>query len=395
MKKLAMLGIALIAGTALVATAQTMSKGTIKIASQTPLSGGQANLGEAIKNGAQIAIEELADATAIRRAGFTLVFQPEDDQATAAIGVSNAKRLVSDADILGIVGHLNSGVALPSSQVYKDYDLAMISPANTNEKITDEESTRKINNRVCGRDDIQGPAAADFVTNTLKAKRVYVVNNKTPYGEGIAKNFANRVKANGAAIAFEVGVNESDTDFSSVINRAKAEKPDAIFFGAIYNQAALLIKQMRDQGIMIPVVGGDGFDSADLQKIAGAANMKKVYFSTTAAPISVLPAAKTFAAKYKTKFGKDPEGYSAYGYDAARAMLSAINSAIKANKGAKPTRLQVAEAVRKVSFTGLTGKIAFNSRGDLKQADYFIVEAAAEYANNKVSKKVTVKAPVE
>jgi branched-chain amino acid transport system substrate-binding protein len=389
MKKRILLTAALAAGVFVGADAQT--KGTIKIASQTPLSGGQSNLGTAIKNGAEMAISE--EKRLIEAFGYKVVYQPEDDQATANVGVANANRLINDPEIMGIVGHLNSGVAIPSSEVYAKVNLTMVSPANTNPRVTDRLSTAQVTNRICGRDDVQGPVGADFVVNVLKAKRIYVLNNKTAYGEGIANAFAARAKQLGAKVLVEAGQEAADTDFSSFINKAKADKPDAIYFGAIYTEAAPMLKQLRQAGLNTPLVGGDGFDGQDLQNTAGADNMKNIYFTTTAVPISQLPAAKAFAKKYKAKYGADPEGYSAYGYDAARVVIRAIAAALKASNGAKPERLDVAKQVRNVTFNGVTGKIALNARGDLKVAKYVVIAAQPQYNDNKVIKSITFNAP--
>src|SRR5688572_18697683 len=153
-------------------------KGTIKIATQSPLSGGQAALGEGIKLGTQLAVEKFKGN--LEKAGFKVDLVPFDDQAKPDVGVANAKNIIADKDILGVIGHLNSGVAIPSSEVYKDVSLTMISPANTNEKITDRGYPNV--NRVCGRDDVQGAVGAEFAAGTLKPKTVYVVHDKTTYG---------------------------------------------------------------------------------------------------------------------------------------------------------------------------------------------------------------------
>src|SRR2546426_3448024 len=160
-------------------------KGTIKIATQSPLSGGQAALGEGIKLGAQLAVEKFKGA--LEKQGFKVELVPFDDQAKPDVGVANAKNIIADKDILAIVGHLNSGVAIPSSEVYKEVTLAMISPANTNEKITDRGYPNV--NRVCGRDDVQGPVGSEFAHGTVKPKSVYIVHDKTTYGQGVAEAF--------------------------------------------------------------------------------------------------------------------------------------------------------------------------------------------------------------
>ena len=390
MKKPALvLGVALAVGAVLV-SAQAQNKGTIKIVSQTPLSGGQAVLGEAIKNGVTMAVEEFGKT--VTAYGFRFVYEPYDDQATPTVGTTNANRIINDADVLGVVGHLNSGVAIPSSEVYSKVGLAAVSPANTNPKVTDRKSTAGVMSRVCGRDDVQGPAGAEFAV-AKGWKKIYVLNDKTAYGQGIADAFSKRAKELGATVMVETGFDSKDTDFSSVLNRAAADKPDVIYFGAIYDQAGLLVKQAKQKGITAAFLGGDGWDGSDLQKIAGPENIKNVYFTTTSAPVSALPAAKRFGDKYKAKFGKDPEGYSAYGYDAARVVIQGISAAIKGANGAKPSREAVAKAIRTVKFNGITGRVEFNDRGDLKIAKYFVIEAQGEYTANKVVKSVSVAAP--
>src|SRR5438445_9318812 len=158
-------------------------KGTIKIATQSPLSGGQAALGEGIKLGAQLAIEK--SKAALEKQGFKVDLVPFDDQAKPDVGVANAKNIIADKDILAVIGHLNSGVAIPSSEVYKEVSVTMISPANTNPVLTDRGYPNV--NRVCGRDDVQGVVGSEFANGTMKAKSVYIIHDKTQYGQGVAE----------------------------------------------------------------------------------------------------------------------------------------------------------------------------------------------------------------
>jgi len=164
--------------------------GKIKIAVQGPLSGEQSAFGEHIKLGAQLAVEEAVKA--FKALGYDLILVPYDDQAKPEVGVANARHIVADPDVLVLVGHYNSGVALPASEVYKESMLAMISPANTATEITDRGYPNV--NRVCGRDDVQGPVGARFAAQDLKLKSVYIVHDKTLYGQGVADNF--RAEAN-------------------------------------------------------------------------------------------------------------------------------------------------------------------------------------------------------
>src|ERR1041384_3051627 len=179
-------------------------KGTIKLAVQAPLSGEQAALGEHIKLGAQLAVEDAAKL--FKSLGFDLIFVPYDDQAKPEVGVANARNIVADPDVLVLVGHFNSGVALPASEVYKDAMLAIISPANTATEITDRGYPNV--NRVCGRADVQGPVGARFAAQDLKLKSVYIVHDKTLYGQGVADNFRDEAKKLGLKIAGYEGTEE-------------------------------------------------------------------------------------------------------------------------------------------------------------------------------------------
>lgn len=368
-------------------------KGTIKIVSHSPLSGPQSVAGEGILLGAQLAVADYGRLLSVL--GFKVAIQPEDDQATPNVGVANANRIINDPEVLGVVAHYNSGVAIPSSEVYAKDNLVMVSPATTNPMVTDRESTRAIANRICGRDDIQGPAGANYATGVLKAKKIYIINDKSAYGSGIAQAFEDTVKKNGGtAISLSTGVDQNETDFSSILNRARIDKPDLIYYGGTYPQGGLVLKQMRQKGIQAAFLGGDGLDSGDLQKIAGAESMANTFFTTTAVPLSELPAAAKFAAAYKAKYNKDPEVYSAYGYDSARVLIEAIAAAAKAKNGARPSRAEVAAAVRRVKVDGVTGPIEFNARGDIAKAKYVVIAAGQTADKNKIVKVLEVAAPV-
>lgn len=338
----------------------------IKIATVSPLSGGQAVLGEAIKLGAQLAIEEAQ--AKFKAMGFDLQLTPQDDQATPDVGVAVAKRIVNDPDLLGVVGHLNSGVAIPSSEVYKETNLAMVSPANTNPRVTDRGYLNV--NRICGRDDVQGPVGADYAVKTLKKKRLFVIHDKTAYGQGLAEAFAARAKELGSSVVAFVGTEEA-SNFQPLILQMRALKPDLVYYGGIYDKGGVLLKQMRERGVVATFMGGDGLDSSDFVRIAGKAAIGSLYTST-AGPADLFPKAAAFAKNYKAKFGKNVESYSIYAYDAANVLLTALEAAIKANGGKKPTREAVSKAVREVKMDGLTGRIEFDNKGDRTLSDYYV-----------------------
>jgi branched-chain amino acid transport system substrate-binding protein len=376
---------------ALVALAPATSwaqKGKIKIAVQAPLSGEQAALGEHIKLGAQLAVEEAVKA--FKALGYDLELVPQDDQAKPEVGVANARNMVADPEVLVIVGHFNSGVALPASEVYKDAMLAMISPANTATEITDRGYPNV--NRVCGRDDVQGPVGARFAAQELKAKSVYIIHDKTLYGQGVAENFRNEAKKLGINVLGYDGTEER-ANFSPMINPLKAKNPALVYFGGIYHQGGLLLKQMREKGVTAKFMGPDGLDSAEMAKIAGASVVGS-YYTSVAGPPDAYPETAAFAKKFKQRFGKDIEAFGLYGYDATLVGIKAMEGWIKANGGKRPTRTEVSTAVRNIKgFKGVTGPIEFDHKGDPVKAKYFVLQFDKQSYPGKVVKVIEQQAP--
>jgi branched-chain amino acid transport system substrate-binding protein len=363
-------------------------KGTIKIAVQAPLSGEQAALGEHIKLGAQLAVEEAAKA--FKALGFDLILVPYDDQAKPEVGVANARNIVADNDVLVLVGHFNSGVALPASEVYKDAMLAMISPANTATEITDRGYPNV--NRVCGRDDVQGPVGARFAAQDLKLKSVYIIHDKTLYGQGVAENFRNEAKKLGMNVLGFEGTEER-ANFSPMIIPLKARKPALVYFGGIYHQGGLLLKQLREKGVNAKFMGPDGLDSAEMVKIAGSSATGS-YYTSVAGPPDAYPETAAFAKKFKQRFGKDVESFGMYGYDATLVGIRATEQWMKANAGKKPTRADVSAAVRKIkNFRGVTGSIEFDNKGDPVKAKYFVLQFEKQAYPGKVVKVIEQQAP--
>jgi len=364
------------------------SKGTIKIATQSPLSGGQAALGEGIKLGAQLAVEKFKGN--LEKMGYKVDLVPFDDQAKPDVGVANAKNIIADKEIMAVIGHLNSGVAIPSSEVYKEVNVVMISPANTNPVVTDRGYPNV--NRVCGRDDVQGVVGAEFAHGTLKVKSVYIIHDKTQYGQSIAEFFKADSEKKGVKVLGFEGTEEK-SNFDPIITPIKAKNPDVIYFGGIYDQAAPFFKQAREKGVKAKFLGPDGMDSSDLTKIAGKA-VVGMHYTSAAGPASALPKAKAFVEDFKKKFGKNPEPYAAEAYDATHIAILGIEQAAK---GGKVGREDVSAAVRKVKLAGITGDIGFDAKGDRQKAAYFVLSVVSDdpqkWGDNKIVKQLTIPAP--
>lgn len=346
---------------------------SIKIATQSPLSGDQSVVGVDIKRGAELALEQLAKPLAAM--GIKVELAPFDDQANPDTGVANAKRIVADPAILAVVGHYNSGVQIPSSEVYHTSNLANVSPANTNPKVTTRGYLEV--NRIVGRDDVQGVVGADFAAGK-GAKSVFVVHDKTAYGQGIAEFFKKRAEEKGMKVLGFEGTEEK-ANFDALLSPIVAGNPDVVYFGGMYSQAAVLFKQARERGYLGMFLSDDGFDSSDATKIAGQTLLdgKGTFYSTVSGPASVYPGTAKFIKDFKAKYNADPQPFAAQGFDSMAICLKAIENAAKAANGV-PTREAVAKAIRALKdFAGITGTFTFNAIGDPAIAQYFVIQVTS------------------
>jgi branched-chain amino acid transport system substrate-binding protein len=356
-----------------------VSTKTIKIATQSPLSGDMSVVGVDIKRGAELGVEQMG--TALTSMGFKIELAPFDDQGNPDTGVANAKQIVSDPAILCVVGHYNSGVQIPSSEEYHNAGLANVSPANTNPKVTTRGYLEV--NRIVGRDDVQGVVGADFAA-AKGMKTAFVVHDKTAYGQGIAEFFKQEAENKGV----------------QVLSPMLAANPDIVYFGGMYGQAAVLFKQAREKGYMGMFMSDDGFDSSDAAKIGGQALLDGAgtFYSTVSGPAAVYPGTAKFVADFKTKYGSDPQPFAAQGYDSAGICMKAIEAAAKAKNGELPTRAEVANAIRALKdYPGITGTITFNSIGDPLVAKYFVIQVGsadpAKWPENPINQTLDIAPP--
>jgi branched-chain amino acid transport system substrate-binding protein len=368
--------------------------GTIKIATQSPLSGDMALVGGDIKNGADLALQQLKGP--LEELGFKLELAAFDDEGKPDKGVANAKQIVSDPAILCVVGHYNSGVQIPSSEEYHTAGLANVSPANTNPVVTDR--GYKEVNRIVGRDDIQGSAGAQFA----KSKGItttFVLHDKTTYGQGIAEFFKREAENQGIKVLGFEGTEEK-ANFDSILTPILSTNPELIYLGGMYSQFALLIQQARQKGYMGMFLSDDGFDSSDAAKIAGDALTQGAgtFYTTVSGPAKLYPGTKKFQEDFKAKYNADPQPFAAQAYDSMAICLKAIETSAKANGNKVPTRTAVTDAIRALKdFQGITGTTNFNSKGDLNTAQYFVIQVTsadpAKWSDNAVAETLTFEPP--
>lgn len=339
---------------------------TLTIASMSPLSGGSADLGESVKFGTELAIKDRA--ADLEKAGYKINFLAMDDQGKPEQGTQLAEQLLTKKDVIAMVGTLNSGVVIPVSQKLSSENLVVVSPANTATQVTDRKLPNV--NRIVARDDMQGPEAAKFLKEKLGAKSIFIIHDKTPYGQGLAEEVKKAATALGLEQKAFEGINLGDKDFSAVLTKVKAANPDAIFFGGMYAEAAQILKQMKEKAITAKFVGADGIDSGDLVKLAGEASTG-VYYTSVAADVSKNP----FSPKYQEFAKKPADGFGVFAYDATNVVINALVEYAKNNAGKTPTRKEISDLVRKTTgFKGVAANVSFDDKGDNKESKVYIYQ---------------------
>ncbi len=332
----------------------------IKIGFAAALTGDQAPQGQSMLNGAKLAIEE-ANARGEIIPGYHLELAAMDDQHSPTQAVAAAKKLVADPQVLVIVGHLNSSCTMPASAVYNQARILQVNPVSSNPKI----SRQGFDNfyRICATDDLQGPAAALFAVRELGAKRVFLLDDMTTYGRGLANEFEKKAKTLGAEIIEHQGIAQGDKDFTSVLTKAKSLNPDLVYFAGMFPEGALLMKQRAELGLPAKFMGGDGMFDAALITLATPQAAEGVFLTTIGSDIHKMPQAKAFVEAYEARFG--PIGaYSAYAYEAAQMAIWAIRKAGTSDRAAVLSAMKTLK-----DYPGIFGVQNFDERGDTRIHD--------------------------
>ncbi len=330
----------------------------IRIGVAGPMTGDQAKMGTDFRNGVTLAVEEWNSRGGVLGKKIELVIG--DDQHDPKQAVSVANKLVNDG-VVGVIGHFNSSCSIPASDVYNRAGIPMITPGSTNPQIT-ERGYRGVF-RVCGRDDQQGRVGAEFVINQLKLKRVAIIHDKTTYGQGLADEFKKFVSGK-TQVVYYGGIIQGDKDFKTVLTAIREMKPELIYFGGIYTEGGLLVKQARELGMTVPFMSGDGTIDPKFIEIAGAGPAEGTYLTFSPDPKN-MPEAKAFINNYERKFGEIGP-YSIYAYDAANILITAIRDAGSVDGKSLEEKLHTTE------FSGAVGGIKFDEKGDVTASPYVV-----------------------
>ncbi|MDB5773635.1 MAG: branched-chain amino acid transporter substrate-binding protein, partial [Burkholderia sp.] len=325
-----------------------------------PISGSIAHLGKDNENGARMAIDEL-NAKGVTIGGKKVKFEllAEDDAADPKQGTAAAQKLV-DAKVNGVIGHLNSGTTIPASKIYSDAGIPQISPSATNPKYTQQGF--KTTFRVVANDGQLGGTLGRYAADQLKAKKVAIIDDRTAYGQGVAEEFAKGAKAKGVQVVSQQYTNDKATDFNAILTAIKGKNPDVVFFGGMDAVAGPMLRQMKQLGINAKFMGGDGICTEGLANLAGDAIGEGRIVCAEAGGVvdSEKKAMEDFRAAFKKKFNIEVQLYAPYVYDATMAMVEAMK---KANS-AEPAKYL--PELAKIQYKGVTGPIAFDSKGDIK-----------------------------
>jgi branched-chain amino acid transport system substrate-binding protein len=333
----------------------------VKIGHVAPLSGAIAHLGKDNENGARMAIDEL-NAKGVTIGGKKIKFEllGEDDAADPKQGTAAAQKLV-DAGVKGVIGHLNSGTTIPASKIYYDAGIPQISASATNPKYTQQGFNTAF--RVVANDGQLGGTLGKYAAQTLKAKKVAVIDDRTAYGQGVAEEFSKSAKKNGVQIVAQQYTNDKATDFNAILTSIKSKNPDVIFFGGMDAVGGPMLRQMKQLGINAKFMGGDGICTEQLPTLAGdSIGTDQVVCAEAGGVVEAdKKGLEDFKARYEKKFGTNVKLYAPYTYDATMVMVSAMQ---KANSVEPKKYLP---ELAKIHYKGVTGPIEFDKKGDMKE----------------------------
>ncbi|WP_257255082.1 MULTISPECIES: branched-chain amino acid ABC transporter substrate-binding protein [unclassified Endozoicomonas] len=346
---------------------------TIKIALAGPVTGPVAQYGDMQFSGAKMAVEQINKQGGVN--GKQLEAVVYDDACDPKQAVAVANKIVND-DIRFVVGHLCSSSTQPTTDIYEDEGILMITPASTSPDITSR--GYELIFRTIGLDSLQGPTAGNYIVESIKPKRMAVIHDKQQYGEGIATAVKNTVEKAGIDVAVFEGVTSGDKDFSALIAKLKKEDVDFVYYGGYHPELGLILRQSAQKGLKAKFMGPEGVGNKDISAIAGPAS--EGLLVTLPKSFDQDPANATLVAAFRAK-GEDSSGPFVFpSYSAVQVMAEGM----ELTKSEDPD--EVAEVLRSNTFSTPTGNLAFDGKGDLKDFSFVVYEWHADGTKSEASK---------
>ena len=330
----------------------------IRLGVAGPITGPNASFGAQLRNGVEQAVEDINAAGGILGQRITLSIG--DDVSDPRQGVSVANKFIGDG-VRFIVGHFNSGVTMPASEVYAENGAVFITPSATNPRITERGLWNAF--RTCGRDDQQGAVAAAYLVRNYAGKRVAIVHDKTTYGKGLADETQKAMNAAGLKEVIYEGVNTGEKDFSALISKLKAANVDIVYWGGLHTEGGLIVRQMRDQGVTAPMMSGDGIADNEFASIAGPGAVGTLM--TFPPDPRNRPEARAIVEKFRTARRFEPQAYTLYSY----AAVQIFQQAAVATNSLDPKKISEFMRTGHV-FKTVIGDISYDKKGDITRADY-------------------------
>jgi branched-chain amino acid transport system substrate-binding protein len=333
----------------------------VKLGVGAPITGSDAAFGIQIRNGAQQAVADINAAGGVQ--GQKIELSVGDDAGDSKQGRSVANQFAGEG-VSFVVGHFNSSVTMPASDAYNEAGVLEVTPGSTNPQIT--ERGYPLLFRTCGRDDQQGAVAAGYLLDHAKGKRIAIVHDKSTYGKGLADETMKALAAGGVKPVLYEGLNKGEKDFSAIVSKLKSVDADIVFFGGIFTEGGLLVRQMRDQGVKAVLMGGDGIASQEFASIAGPGVEGSLM--TFPPDPRLRPEAAAVVQEFEAR-NYNPETYTLYSYAAVQAMKQAMD------KAGSTDPVAVAKAMHEAGpYHTVVGDLSFDAKGDVTRADYTVYQ---------------------
>lgn len=364
MKRVSKVLTALVLGTVLAGLAAGCGGGekkadTIKVGANLEMTGGSASYGISSKNAIELAFKEINEKGGINGKQLELVVA--DNKSEAAEATNAMQKLVSQDNVVAVIGPNLSSSVIAASAINNSAKVLDIAPMATNQYVTVDQAsgkTKDFNYRTCFIDPFQGTVMAKFATAELGVGNAAVlIDNSSDYAKGLAQFFKENFVKEGGAVTAEESYLQKDTDFKATLTKIKATNPDFLYVPGYYQEVGLIVKQARELGMNMPIAGGDGWDSAKMPEIAGAAALNNTYFSSLYSPEDSSDINKNFVAAYEKAYGQKPDVFAALSYDSALLVAEAIKNA----GSTEPAK--ISEAMAKINgFSGVSGSVTFDDK---------------------------------
>jgi branched-chain amino acid transport system substrate-binding protein len=327
----------------------------IKIGANFELSGAGATYGEGTMAGIQMAIDEINAAGGINGKKVTIV--KYDNKTDAAESTTLASKLMTQDKVIAVLGPATTGATKAEIPVANKNKVPIISGSATADNVTYDGSTvQEYAFRICYNDSFQGTVVANFAMKNLSfTKGVILMDSSNDYGKGLSDSFTKAFTAGGGTIAATEAYVTGDTDFKAILTKIKDLDYQFIFISGYYNEAGLIIKQARELGIAVPVLGADGFDSPKLLELAGAAALNDVYYSNHYSSLDQDATVQQFIKDFKAKNNAEPNGFNALGYDLAKFVCDAIGRSEKLDSASLKAAIESTK-----DFKAVTGSITMD-----------------------------------